>query len=126
MIEDFPDAVEGDEVIVSERKLRQVLKCACSHVKLITARYKIMCGCETCIIVDDIYSCVICWRKKYIRKLWKELNRMNNRDPNKATKKAALKKYIEHVFLDATGEVPKYSKGWDASQSLGCEKVVIN
>ena len=54
MIETFGGALDGDKVITSESKLRQLLKTSCSHIKKMTARQKMMCECETCIIFDDI------------------------------------------------------------------------
>ena len=57
MIEHFEDATEGNRVVISESKVRQILKTSCSHVKKMSAREKLMCGCETCVIFDDIHEC---------------------------------------------------------------------
>ena len=34
-----------------------------------SARYKIMCGCECCISVKSIHSSLISWRDRYLKKL---------------------------------------------------------
>jgi hypothetical protein len=47
MIEHFDRATEGNRVLISEKKLREILKTSCCHVKKMSAREKLMCGCET-------------------------------------------------------------------------------
>ena len=64
MIESFEDAIgKGNTVIVSESKLRDILKTSCFQVKKMTAREKLMCECETCIIFDDMHQCLNLFRK---------------------------------------------------------------
>jgi len=53
MIKDFPFAMEGDKVLVTENKIRKLLKTSCSHVKKFTLRDKRMCGCHACTIFED-------------------------------------------------------------------------
>ncbi len=57
MIVDFDRATDGDQVLISESKIRQILKTSCCHIKMMFDRQKFMCGCKTCIIFDDIQRC---------------------------------------------------------------------
>jgi hypothetical protein len=66
MIKDFNDATEGNRVIISEAKLREILKTSCCHVKKMSSREKLMCGYETCIIFDGMHECLNIFRKRYI------------------------------------------------------------
>ena len=63
MIETFDEATNGNNVLISESKLRQLLMMSCNHIKQMTERQKMMCNCETCIIVDDIQECLNLFRK---------------------------------------------------------------
>ncbi len=58
MIQHFDEATEGNHVVISEMKVREILKTSCSHVKKMSSREKLMCGCETCIILDDMHECL--------------------------------------------------------------------
>ena len=58
MIETFDDATEGNKVLISEMKIRDLLKTSCSHIKKISAHERIMCGCKTCIIFNDMLECL--------------------------------------------------------------------
>ena len=79
MIESFEDAIgEDNTVIVSESKLRDILKTSCSHVKKMTAREKLMCGCETCIIFNDMHQCLNLFRKKYVTNKQREIQAMRD------------------------------------------------
>ena len=50
MISDFDGATDGNKVLISELKIRQILKSSCCHIKMMSNRQKMMCRCETCII----------------------------------------------------------------------------
>jgi hypothetical protein len=78
MISDFVGATDGDKVLISESKIGQILRSSCCHFKMITNRQKMMCGCETCIIFDDIHHCVNLFRKQYISTLKKANDAMSN------------------------------------------------
>jgi hypothetical protein len=54
MISGFDGARDGDKVLISKFKVRQILNTSCCHIKMMTDRQKMMCGCEACIILDDI------------------------------------------------------------------------
>jgi hypothetical protein len=76
MIKHFDRATEGNRVIISETKLREILKPSCCHVKKMSAYEKLMCGYETCIIFDDMHECINLFRKRYITRMKKELQGM--------------------------------------------------
>ena len=63
MIQHFDEATEGNRVIISEKKVREILKTSCSHIKKMSSREKLMCRCETCIIFDDMHECLNLFRK---------------------------------------------------------------
>ena len=55
---------EDDDIIISDSTLRSLL----SHqLKQISARYKVMCGCECCISAKSIHSSLISWRDRYLK-----------------------------------------------------------
>ena len=58
MIEHFDNGTEGNRVLISETKIRELLKTSCSHIKKMSAREKIMCGCKNCILFDDMHECL--------------------------------------------------------------------
>ena len=78
MISDVVGATDGDKVLISKSKIRQILKSSCCHIKMMMNRQKMMCGCETCIIFDDIHRCVNLFRKRYISTLKKANDVMPN------------------------------------------------
>ena len=63
MIEHVEDATEGNCVLISEKKVREILKTLCSHVKKMSAREKLMCGCKTCVFLTTYSSALISFRK---------------------------------------------------------------
>ncbi len=63
MIEHFDDATEGNHVLISETKIRELLKTLCSHIKKMSACEKIMCGGENCIVFNDIHKCLNLYQK---------------------------------------------------------------
>jgi hypothetical protein len=126
MIESFEDAIGKDNtVIVSESKLRDILKTSCSHVKKMTAREKLMCGCETCIIFDDMHQCLNLFRKKYITNTQREIQAMRD-GRSKQLANAKLDDYINQVCSNPTTKNPKFCTGWDAASFLGCDPVAID
>ena len=58
---------EDDNIIISDSKLRSLLP---PQLKKNSARYKVMCGCEFCIYAQNIYSSLLSWRDRYLKK-WK-------------------------------------------------------
>ena len=80
MLKDFPDAiVEGNKVLVSEDRIRKLLKTSCSHVKKFTKRDKEMCGCHWCIIFEDIHKCLIRWRKERLKEMQDKIKTLRGR-----------------------------------------------
>ena len=125
MIEHFEDATEGNRVVISESKLRDILKTSCSHVKKMSAREKLMCGCKTCVIFEDIHECLNLFRKKCITRLKRELLGMRD-GRRKFDMSAKLDTYIQQVCNNPTDLHPKYKSGWDAASQLGCPHVTID
>ena len=55
---------EDGKIIVSDSTLSSLLP---PQLKQISARYKIMCGCECCISAKIIHSSLLSWRDRYLK-----------------------------------------------------------
>ena len=55
---------EDGKIIISDSTLRSLLP---PQLKQMSARYKIMYGCECCISAKSIYSSFLSWRDKYLK-----------------------------------------------------------
>ena len=91
---------------------------------MMTNRQKMMCGCKTCNIFDDIHCCVNLFWKQYISSLKKANDAMPN-GRRRAKTSNDLEQYIKSVHNDQLGKVPKYDNGWDAAFLLRCPPVDI-
>ena len=127
MIKDFNHATKGNRVIISEAKLREILKTSCCHVKKMSSREKLMCGCETCIIFDDMHECLNIFRKRYITRMKRELEGMRD-GRRKFDLSAKVETYIHQVCSNPNDyqHDPKHKSGWDAASALGCPPVTID
>jgi hypothetical protein len=113
MIEHFDRATKGNRVIILETKLREILKTSCCHVKKISAREKLMCRCETCIIFNDMHDCLNLFRKRYTTRMKRELQGMQD-GHYKFDLSTKLETYIHHVCSnsnDHNKHDPKYKSG---------------
>ena len=54
---------EDDNIIISDSTLRSLLP---PQLKQMSARYKVMCGCECCISAKSIISSLLSWRDRYL------------------------------------------------------------
>ena len=57
---------EDGKIIISDSTLHSLLP---PQLKQMSARYKIICGCECCISAKSIHSSLISWRDRYLKKL---------------------------------------------------------
>ena len=57
---------EDGKIIISDSILRSLLP---HQLKQMSARYKVMCGCECCISAKSIHSLFLSWRDRYLKKL---------------------------------------------------------
>ena len=55
---------EDGKIIISDSTLRPLLP---PQLKKMSARYKIMCGCEYCISAKSIHSSLLSWRDRYLK-----------------------------------------------------------
>ena len=53
-----------DNIIISGSKMRSLLP---PQLKEMSARYKVICGCESCIYAKIIHSSLISWRDRYLK-----------------------------------------------------------
>ena len=85
-----------------------------------------MCGCETCIIFDDMHKCLNLFRKRYITRMKMELQGMQ--DGCQLFLSIKLETYIPQVCSNPNDlkHDPKYKSGWDAASVLGCPPVTID
>ena len=73
---------EDGKIIISDSKLRLLLPPQLKHM---SARYKIMCGCECCIYAKSIHSSLLSWRDRYLKRLKdKSQNSQSRRSGEKA------------------------------------------
>ena len=70
------DRDEDGKIIISDSKLRSLLP---PQLKQMSARYKIMCGCECCIYAKSIYSSLLSWRDRYLKKLKDQIQNAQSR-----------------------------------------------
>ena len=54
---------EDGTILISNSTLRSLLP---PQLKQMSARYKIMCGCECCISAKIIHSSLLSWRDRYL------------------------------------------------------------
>ena len=57
---------EYGNIIISDSTLLSMLP---PQLKQMSARYKIMCGCECCISAKSIHSSLLSWRDRYLKRL---------------------------------------------------------
>ncbi len=64
MIDNYPGMVINDNLLLFlESTLMKIIP---KHIQKAGERYKQVCGCQTCIIFKDMYSCLQIWRKRFI------------------------------------------------------------
>ena len=56
---------EDGKIIIGDSTLRSLFP---PQLKQMSARYKIMCGCECCISAKSIHSSLLSWRDRYLKK----------------------------------------------------------
>jgi hypothetical protein len=94
MISDFVGATDGNQFLISELKMQEILKTSCCHIKTMSDRQKMMCGCETCIIFDDIHRCLNLFWKRYISSLKNAIKDITD-GPARVNAKNDLQCYIQ-------------------------------
>ena len=124
MIETFDEATDGINVLISESKLRLLLKTSC-NIKQMTEHQKMMCGCETCIIVEDMQQSVNLFRNKLISSMTRDINGMRN-GGSKNLAESQLAEYISHICADGSGSELKHNTAWEAASLSGCGSVEIS
>ena len=67
---------EYGKIIISDSTLRLLLP---PQLKQMSARYKIMCGCECCIYDKNIHSSLLSWRDRYLKELKDQIQNAQNR-----------------------------------------------
>ena len=100
------DARDGDgKIIISDSTLRSLLP---PQLKQMSARYKIMCGCECFIYAKSIHSSLLYWRDRYLKKLKdKSQNSQSRRSGEKAhhiytTFKNTVMPHASHIYAKAS------------------------
>ena len=87
--------------IISDSTLRLLLP---PQLKQMSARYKVMCGCECCIYDKRIHSSFLSWRDRYLKKLKDKIqNAQNRRSSEKAhhiytTYKNTVMPHGRHIY----------------------------
>ena len=76
--------------------------------KKMSARYKIMCGCECCISAKRIHSSLLSWRDRYLKRLkYQSQNAQSRRSGEKAyhiytTYKNTVMPHGSHIYAKAS------------------------
>ena len=92
---------EYGKIIISDSTLRSLLP---PQLKQMSARYKVMCGCECCIYDKSIHSLLLSWRDRYLKKLKdKSQNAQSRRSGEKAhhiytTYKNTVMPHGRHIY----------------------------
>ena len=79
---------------------------------------KMMCGCDTCVTMDDLHRALNCKRRKLMHHTESKICEMEDGAPKLALE-MKLKEYKNEV-LDNGGTSYKYQKGMDAAEQYGC------
>ena len=96
---------EDSKIIISKYTLRSLLP---PQLKQMSARYKIMCGCECCISAKSIHSSLLSWCDRYLKKVKdKSQNAQSRRSGEKAhhiytTNKNPVMPHGCHIFTKAS------------------------
>ena len=77
---------EDGKIIISNSTLRSLFP---PQLKQMSARYKIMCGCECCISAKNIHPLLLSWRDRYLRKL-------KDQSQNALSRRSSEKEY--HIY----------------------------
>ena len=113
MMENFNGALQNGNIRFSESTLRKLIP---NFVKKASARHQIMCGCETCVIFNDMYQCLVLWRKKLVECVEHNISQME--DGHERVKLTSdLEEYKTHIGKDGTA--------WNVATCLGCTKTEI-
>ena len=103
---DLKDARHEDgKIIISDSTLRSLLP---PQLKKMSARYKIMCGCECCISAKTIHSSLLSWRDRYLKRLKdKSQNDQSRRSGERAhqiytTYKNRVMPHGSHIYATAS------------------------
>ena len=67
---------EDGKIIISDSTLRSLLP---PQLKQMSARYKIICGCECCISDKSIHSSLLSWLDRYLKKLKDQIQNAQGR-----------------------------------------------
>ena len=96
---------EDDIIIISDSTLHSLLP---HSLKQISARYKVMCGCECYISAESIHSSFLSWRDRYLKKLKDQIqNSQSRRSGEKEhhiyeTYKNTLMPHGRHIYAKAS------------------------
>ena len=102
----FKDARDKDgKIIISNSTMRSLLP---PQLKQMSARYKIMCGCECCIYDKIMHSSLLSWRDKYLKKLKDQSQNVESRRSGEkayqiyTTYKNTVMPHGSHIYATAS------------------------
>ena len=99
------DRDEDGKIIISDSTLCSLFP---PQLKQMSARYKIMCGCECCISAKIIHSSLLSWHDRYLKKLKDKIqNSQSRRSGEKAhhiyiTYKNTVMPHGSHIYAKAS------------------------
>ena len=96
---------EDNNIIISDSTLRSLLP---PQSKQMSARYKVMCGCEYFIFSKIIHSSFLSWRDRYLEKIKDKIqNDQSRRSGEKShhiyeTYKNTVMPHVRHIYAKAS------------------------
>jgi hypothetical protein len=112
--------INEDTVLYSESTLMKIMP---NHIKKAGERYKQMCGCQTCIIYKDMYSCLRIWRMKFIRNQHSIIDTMQRSCAKNNMQQERLDIYKSIMTADNM-IIPV--RAWDATEKIVRQKIKVN
>jgi hypothetical protein len=106
-----------NEPLISDTALRALTP---PQVRTMTTRHKLMCGCETCIIVSQMQSSLNNYRSILLKRLEREASNFPERSRNRAGALARALFYKNEVLLN---DKALHGKPKDALLAIQCEPI---
>jgi hypothetical protein len=112
---DARDPTTG-KVLVSNTSLRSIIKADLPHLRRMTLRHKLMCGCETCISIATMQRSLNAWRRRRLQQIETDANQL----ANTRAKEVALQYVAEyHSYVLQDGK-PRHEKPRHALEEIMC------
>ena len=89
--------------LISDNKLRLLLP---PHLRMMSDRYKIMCGCETCTQMYNLHSSYNRYVHRLVKKLENKVSNLPIRSRSRTQAQSNLEAYTDKVMIDGASRFP--------------------